>query len=435
MTAAVIAEIEPGSLAEELGLKAGDKIISVNGKKVRDIIEFQFEWAGEEIELAIERNGESQIFEIDKDYDEPLGVVFASAVFDRIKVCQNKCLFCFVDQMPFNMRHSLYIKDDDFRLSFLQGSYVTLTNLKKEDIERIKKEHLSPLYVSVHATDSELRARLLQNPRAGQLLPLMKDLARAGIEFHTQVVLCPGINDGKYLEKTYEDLVKIKGVRSLAIVPAGITKYREHLPEIRLFTSREAREIIAWVHEKQRECLKKRHSNFVWLSDEFYLAAGEVLPGSDTYEDFPQLENGVGMVRLFWQEFSELTLPEQVTPERNITLVTGVSGSYALEPVVEKLNQIKGLHLAVKVVVNEFFGPTVTVTGLLTGRCLLSGLKGLEPGTEVFLPSVMLKTQEGRFLDDLRPVDIEERLGVRITIVPVKASALLEKIILKRGRR
>ena len=428
MTAAVIAEIEPGSLAEELGLKAGDKIISVNGKKVRDIIEFQFEWAGEEIELAIERDGESQIFEIDKDYDEPLGVVFASAVFDRIKVCQNKCLFCFVDQMPFNMRQSLYIKDDDFRLSFLQGSYVTLTNLKKEDIERIKKEHLSPLYVSVHATDSELRARLLQNPRAGQLLPLMKDLARAGIEFHTQVVLCPGINDGQYLERTYEDLLKIKGVRSLAIVPAGITKYRENLPEIRLFTSREAREIIAWVHEKQRECQKKRHSNFVWLSDEFYLAAGEVLPGYNTYEDFPQLENGVGMVRLFWQEFSELTLPEQVRPERNITLVTGVSGRYALEPVVEKLNQIKGLHLALKVVVNEFFGPTVTVTGLLTGRCLLSGLKGLEPGTEVFIPSVMLKTQEGRFLDDLRPVDIEERLGVRITIVPVKASALLEKI-------
>ncbi|QNB45905.1 DUF512 domain-containing protein [Thermanaerosceptrum fracticalcis] len=429
MTAAVIVEIEPGSLAEELGLKAGDKIISVNGKTLRDVIEFQFEWAGEEVELEIERDGEPQIFEIDKDYDEPLGVVFGSAVFDRIKVCQNKCLFCFVDQMPFNMRQSLYVKDDDFRLSFLQGSFVTLTNLKKEDIERIKKEHLSPLYVSVHATDSELRTRLLKNPRAGQLLALMKDLARAGIEFHTQVVLCPGINDGQYLEQTYEDLLKIKGVRSLAIVPVGITKYRENLPELRLFTPREAREIIAWVHEKQRECQKKRHSNFMWLSDEFYLAAGEALPGYDTYEDFPQLENGVGMVRLFWQEFSELTLPEQVRPEKKITLVTGVSGRYVLDPLIEKLNQIKGLHLSLKVVSNEFFGPTVTVTGLLTGMCLLSGLKGLEPGTEVFLPSVMLKTQEGRFLDDLTPVDIEERLGVRITLVPIHAGALLEMII------
>jgi putative radical SAM enzyme (TIGR03279 family) len=429
MTAAVIAEIEPGSLAEELGLKAGDKIISVNGKTLRDVIQFQFEWAGEEVELEIERDGESQIFEIDKDYDEPLGVVFDSAVFDRIKVCQNKCLFCFVDQMPFNMRQSLYVKDDDFRLSFLQGSFVTLTNLKKEDIERIKKEHLSPLYVSVHATNSELRTRLLKNPRAGQLLALMKDLARAGIEFHTQVVLCPGINDGQYLEQTYEDLLKIKGVRSLAIVPVGITKYRENLPELRLFTPREAREIIAWVHEKQRECQKKRHSNFIWLSDEFYLAAGEALPGYDTYEDFPQLENGVGMVRLFWHEFSELTLPEQVRPEKKITLVTGVSGRYVLDPLIEKLNQIKGLHLSLKVVSNEFFGPTVTVTGLLTGTCLLSGLKGLEPGTEVFLPSVMLKTQEGRFLDDLTPVDIEERLGVRITLVPIHAGALLEMII------
>ncbi len=429
MTAAVITDIAPGSLAEELGLKAGDKIISVNGKTLRDVIEFQFEWAGEEVELEIERDGQQQIFEIEKDYDEPLGVVFGSAVFDRIKVCQNKCLFCFVDQMPFNMRPSLYIKDDDFRLSFLQGSFVTLTNLKKEDIERIKKERLSPLYVSVHATDSQLRTRLLKNPRAGKLLSIMKDLAQAGIEFHTQVVLCPGINDGKFLEQTYEDLLKIKGVRSLAIVPVGITKYRENLPELRTFTPREAWEIIAWVHEKQRECQKKRHSNFIWLSDEFYLAAGEALPEYNAYEDFPQLENGVGMVRLFWQEFSELTFPEQVRPAKNITLVTGMSGQYVLEPIIERLNQIRGLHVSLRAVSNEFFGPTVTVTGLLTGTCLLAGLKGMSPGTEVFLPSVMLKTQEGRFLDDLTPLDIEERLGLKITIVPVSANALLEKII------
>lgn len=429
MTGAEIAEVEKDTLADELNLEAGDRVVTINGRKTKDLIQFQYEWAGEEVVFEVEKkSGQRLAFEIEKGYDEPLGAVFSQAVFDKIKVCRNRCQFCFVDQMPPNMRTSLSIKDDDYRLSFLQGSYVTLTNLTRQDIGRIKRERLSPLYVSVHTTEPVLRRQLLQNRRARDILAVMRDLAEAGIEFHTQVVLCPGLNDGEHLEKTYRDLRNTSGVLSLAIVPVGLTKHRQNLRPLTVFRAEPARTLVQWVKKKQEESKRSSGTAFVWLSDEFYLTAGLPFPSYQEYEDFPQLENGVGMVRLLWHEFAGLTLPEEIKPARKITVVTGRSGKKALEPLLDRLNRIPGLQVRLRVVENKFFGPSVTVAGLLTGSCLLSALGDLDPGSEVLIPDVMLKTGEGKFLDDLTPEEVSEKLGVQLIPVPVSAQVLAAEI-------
>lgn len=435
MVGAEITQVIKGSLAEELGLSKGDSIISVNGKQIHDLIQFQFEWAGEEVILELKKaGGEILLFEIEKDYDESLGVVFTSAVFDRVKLCANKCLFCFVDQMPVRMRESLYIKDDDYRLSFLQGSFITLTNLREEDIARIIKERLSPLYVSVHTTNPALRRQLLKNPRAGEVLDILHKLSGQGIEFHTQAVLCPGINDGDYLEQTYRDLAAIEGVKSLALVPVGVTKHREGLQELRTFKPKEAESILSWLDTKQQECRKKRGTSFVWASDEFYLQTGRDFPDYDDYEGFPQLENGVGLVRLFWEEFKGIRLPKKVDNSSIITFVTGVSGEYALKPIMEALNEVSGLSFQLKVITNNFFGPTVTVTGLLTGTCLICGLEGIRKGSKVIIPNIMLKDRQERFLDDLLLEDVEQKLGINIYPIPVDGKRLWKNIQAVIGR-
>lgn len=421
--------IEPDSLAQELGLAPGDRICRVNGREVLDLIEFQMEWAGDEAVLEVEKaDGQRQVFEIEKDYDEPLGVVFEQAVFDGIRVCRNKCLFCFVDQMPERLRPSLYVKDDDYRLSFLQGSFITLTNLSTEDLERIKRDHLSPLYVSVHTTDPRLRREILKNPRAGELLGVISGLAQAGIEFHTQVVLCPGLNDGPYLVKTFEDLFKQKGILSLAIVPVGLTGFREGLPNLQTFDQAGARQVLEWIHSRQDLCRREKGTAFIWASDEFYLQAGLEFPPWDSYEDFPQLENGVGLVRLFWEELAREKLPARLQPEREMTIATGVSGGRVMEPVIERLKAIKGLTLNLKVLENTFFGPSVTVTGLLTGSCLLEGLADLPEGSTVVIPQVLLESREGRFLDNLTPRQVAEQLKLRILTAPVSARGFLDVI-------
>ena len=430
MNYAVITGVRDDSLAVAMGLQAGDRIVSVNNKPVRDLIQFQYEWAGEEVALEVEKkSGEREVYEIDKEYDEPLGAEFEQAVFDGLKVCTNKCVFCFVDQMPQDLRPSLYVKDDDYRLSFLQGSFITMTNLHAKDIERIKNEHLSPLYVSVHTTDPALRAKMLNNKAAGKILEIMKDLAASEIEFHTQVVLCPGLNDGAALEQTYRDLAALKGVKSLAIVPVGLTRHRGKLPALRMVDSASARQLIDWVSARQRECRKSRGTSFVWLSDEFYLLAGRDIPSYRFYEDFPQLENGVGMVRLLWEDFDRFPLPRRISPAREVIFVTGVSGRPAILPVIEKLNTVTGLRIHLITAINSFFGPTVTVTGLLTGRCLLTALSGIKPHSTVFIPSLMLRAQEGRFLDDLTPEEVGNMLQVNLEVVPVKADQIWERIL------
>lgn len=429
MQGAEIVFVEEGSLAEELGITAGDRLCKINHKVIEDLITYQIEWAEEQILLEVcKRNGEHVIYEIEKNYDEPLGVHFQRAVFCGLRTCRNKCVFCFVDQMPPKMRPSLYQKDDDFRLSFLQGSYITLTNLSPEDLDRIKREHLSPLYVSVHTTDAALRTRLMKNPQAGNILEIMQELTEAGIEFHTQVVACPGINDGEALQKTYEDLRRINGVISLAVVPVGLTGFRRGLPDLRVFRQDEAARLVEWVEQKQELELPERGSRFIWPSDEFYLLSGRDFPVYESYEDFSQLENGVGMVRLLWDEFARLALPAELDGPRGIVFATGISGVPVLKPLVERLNKIKGLQVTLQAVPNTFFGPTITVAGLLTGSCFLAGLKNLAPGTIVFIPESTVKSGDGKFLDDLTPAEVGEALGIRLFTVPIEAQEIWQMI-------
>jgi putative radical SAM enzyme (TIGR03279 family) len=434
MQGAEIVFVEEGSLAEELGLTVGDRLCKINNKEIEDLITYQIEWAEEQILLEVcKRNGEHVIYEIEKDYDEPLGAHFQRAVFNGLRTCRNKCVFCFVDQMPPKMRASLYQKDDDYRLSFLQGSYVTLTNLSQEDLDRIKREHLSPLYVSVHTTDAALRTRLLKNPQAGNVLEIMQELSEAGIEFHTQVVACPGLNDGEALRKTYEDLRKMNGVLSLAVVPVGLTGFRQGLPQLRVFRQEEAACLVDWVEQKQELELRQRGSRFLWPSDEFYLLSGRDFPEYESYEDFAQLENGVGMVRLLWEEFSRLALPAELDKPREIVFATGLSGVPVLKPLVERLNKIKGLRVTLQAVPNTFFGSTITVSGLLTGSCFLAGLKNLAPGTIVFIPDTTVKSGDGKFLDDLTPADVGEALGIKLYTVPIEAQEIWRMISNLKG--
>jgi len=430
MRGAEIIAVDAGSLAEELGLTAGDSIININQKNFTDLISFQWEWAAEEVFLEIKkRNGTNEVFEIEKDYDEPLGVHFKEAIFDKIRSCANKCIFCFVEQMPPRMRSSLYIKDDDYRLSFIQGNYITMSNLNKDDLFRIKREHLSPLYVSVHTTDPELRRKMMKNPRAGEVMQIMEELSCEGIEFHTQVVACPGVNDGKYLEKTYQDLSKLEGILSLAVVPVGLTVYRHNLPKIRLYEKEEAYRLVEWVEKIQKIELAKRGSRFIWASDEFYFLADSTIPLAEIYEDFSQLENGVGMVRYFWDQWQDVQLPFSIEPAREIIFVTGKLGEKVLKPVIGKLNSIQGLKVRSLALINTFFGPSVTVAGLLTGSCLLQGLKDLKKGSIVFIPEYMVQSGNGKFLDDLTPNDVAQTLGIQVVVVPVDAEKVLAKIM------
>ena len=397
----LVERVEAGSIAEELGIAGGDYVIAINGAEPADILDWQLAESDEELILTIQhQDGELVEYEIEKDYDETLGIIFASPTLDRLRICQNRCLFCFVDQMPPQLRQTLYIKDDDYRLSFLTGSYITLTNVREEDLERIIRLHLSPLYVSVHATDPELRRRLMNHRRAGELLSVMQRLVAAGIQFHTQVVLCPGLNDGEALEQTIADLFALyPAVQTLAVVPVGLTGYREGLYSLQLTDQEHARQVLIQIEAWQRRCLKEQQTRFVFAADEFYTLAGRMPPAAEAYEGFRQLENGVGMVRLFLDDWErhEKNLPVKLTKPTTATIATGVSAAVYLAPVVERLNQIENLQLTLLTVENHFFGGGVTVAGLLTSHDLNRVLPQVK-GT-LYLPAVMLNASRELFLD------------------------------------
>lgn len=415
----IIAQVSPDSIANELGLAPGDKIISVNGQPMKDLIDLSFALSDESVELLVEKvNGEQEILDIEKDYDEDLGIEFESAVFDGIRTCANKCIFCFVDQMAPDMRPSLYVKDDDYRLSFLYGNFVTLTNLTKSDMDRIRRLHLSPLYVSVHVTDGDLREKMLHNKRAGSIMEQLKSLAEFGVEFHTQVVLCPGVNDGKALKKTIEDLYKLRpNTLSLAIVPVGLSRFRENCFPLRLFTEEEAKSIIEMVDTWQKKCREKDGDSFVYLSDEFYIQAGIPIPQFDEYDGFPQLENGIGLVRSFLTEWQETKVQGHSYNEATyLDVVCGVSAEKILHPLLQELN-ISNLNIRLVPVVNKFFGENITVTGLLTGKDILNKLKALDgPRTGVIIPGVALRKGEDVFLDDMEPEDLAKDLKIPIRV-------------------
>lgn len=417
----LITGVDRESIAEELGIQPGDRLVAINARPVQDILDYRFLSANEELVVRIVTGeGEDWEIEIEKDYEEDLGLDFGEHSFGPTRRCHNRCLFCFVDQMAPKMRDTLYIKDDDYRLSFWQGNFVTLTNVKEAELQRIIEQKLGPLYISVHTTNPELRRRMLNNRHAGNIMDQLTRLAEAGIEMQTQVVLCPDINDGKELEKTIEDLAGLwPEVHSLAVVPVGITRYREGLHALRPFSRGEACEVVELIESYQRKFMAGWDYPFVFASDEFYVMAGKSIPPTENYGDFPQTENGVGLARLFLDEWKEVQqeLPHRLEENRTVTLVTGTSGEPFLRQVVERLNQVAGLQVNLEVVKNTFFGETVTVTGLLTAQDIIAGLRGKEIGQLLLLPTVMLRNGEDLFLDDLRVSDVSESIGVPVEVV------------------
>ncbi|MCR4963684.1 MAG: DUF512 domain-containing protein [Firmicutes bacterium] len=423
-----ISGIMPHSIAEELQLQPGDVLLQINGQTVKDIIDYDFLCAEEYLELTVQSaDGETAIFEIEKDYDEPVGLIFASDVFDGIRTCANHCLFCFIDQLQPHPRPSLLLKDDDYRMSFLEGNFITATNLKEADFQRIQDLKLSPLYISVHSTDPKLRQELLGFKKDAAILPILRRLTGYGCRIHCQIVLCPDINDGPALEKTINDLIGLyPGVASTAVVPVGLTKYQTN-PRLRLYSPAEAGKLLSQIETIQRRCLRELGEAFVYAADELYVKAGLPFPEAAGYGEFPQLENGVGMAALFRQQWRELShlLPPTLPLEEKTAVVTGVNGAAVLEPLLQPLLTSPGnagLHL--HTVENSFYGPRTTATGLLSGSCLLQSIR---PGQyrRLLLPSNMFKFDSELFLDDLTASQVAGRLGCRIDITEPNAAALI----------
>ena len=408
----LISSVKHGSLAEAAGIKAGESLLTVNGSSLRDIIDLSFLLADEQVVLKLAgADGTEREITIDKRIDEDLGLEFESAVFDKVTTCYNKCVFCFVDQMIPGMRKGLYVRDDDYRLSFLYGNFITLTNMKDEDFDRIIQTHMSPLYVSVHATDPEVRCKMMNNRFAGELMAKLQRLFDAGITLHTQIVCCPGYNDGDVLKRTYADLRALAPmVETMAVVPVGLTKNRAHLTPLRLFTPEEAREIVAMVTEWQQECRQSLGKSFVYLGDEFYILAGMPLPQADWYDGFPQLENGIGLSRNFLEEWQEANKIAPVKGEVNSVIPVGTSAFKVLQPLIEDFNAKTGMQHRLIGVENEFFGNTVNVTGLLCGNDILNAVKGAE---SIILPEVVLNS-DNLFLDDMTYAEFCKAAGAPV---------------------
>lgn len=396
----LISAVRKNSLAEAAGIVAGDKLVAVDGVQVKDIIELSFYTSDYEVELELENaQGQRRQVHIDKYPDEDLGLEFEAAVFDKVSTCYNNCIFCFVDQMIPGMRKGLYVRDDDYRLSFLYGNFITLTNLKEEDFQRIIQTHMTPLYVSVHATDPKVRCEMMHNRFAGELMDKLERLFAAGIEVHTQIVCCPGYNDGEILAKSFHDLyARHPHVLTMAVVPVGITKHREGLHPLRTFTKEEAAALIDQVTPWQRQCREETGKTFIYLGDEFYLLAGRDVPTAEWYDGFPQLENGIGLTRSFVDEW-QATLPSLSSYQAASPAVipVGESAFTVLQPLLDALNkQFNTAHSFVPVP-NQFFGGKVNVTGLLTASDILQTCK--ESGKRLILPAVVLNNDK-LFLDD-----------------------------------
>jgi PDZ domain protein len=407
----IISAIHQGSLAEELELVPGDKIISINEQELTDIIDLSFALADEEIEMLIEHeNGEQEIIAFEKDMDEELGAEFESAVFGKIRQCANNCYFCFVDQVAPNMRDSLYIKDDDYRLSFLYGNFVTMTNMGPRDLERIHRLHLSPLYISVHTTNPKLRGEMLRTKRGELIMEQLAKLNEADVEYHTQVVLCPGLNDGAELDRTIQDIISMQPyAKTLGIVPVGLTKFRENCYPLKTFDAQGAKKVIEQVRHWQEKMRKQIGKNFIYLSDEFYLLAGEPLPKAEEYDGFPQLDNGIGLTRNFIEQWKETEInPNNYQKPLKLDIICGKSAGKVIKNLVDELN-IDNLNANVLALENEFFGHEVTVTGLLTGQDIIKNLKQNKANRDgIIIPSCALREGEDIFLDDYTLEDIKK---------------------------
>ncbi len=401
-----VSEILKGSIAEELEIQAGDEILSIDDTQMLDMIDYNFMCKSDFLTIEVKKtDGEIEVIELEKDYDEDLGIVFESAVFDRVKPCLNKCIFCFVDQQPKGLRETLYVKDDDYRLSYLQGTYITLTNLKEEDKERIKRMHLGPFYVSVHTTNPDLRVKMLRNPNAGKALENLKWFRKNKIPFHAQIVLCPGYNDGAELERTLSDLAELKNtVLSVAIVPVGITQFRKE--GLRQVDKKCAVETLDIASKYKKVC----------CSDEFFLLAEREIPPTKYYGNFCQLEDGVGALRMLLDDFKSSALPKSIMKPLKMSFAASYAAKYAIEKIAKDLNKIKNLTVTVNPVKSNYWGQDITVAGLITTDDLINTVKDLDTDM-VIIPTVMLKPYSEDFLDGKTLTYVKEQTGKDFFVV------------------
>lgn len=403
---AIVSSVIKDSIAEELEIQAGDEIVSIDDTPMLDMIDYNFLCKSDLLTLEIKKtDGEVEVIELEKDYDEDLGIVFESAVFDRVKPCLNHCIFCFVDQQPKGLRETLYVKDDDYRLSYLQGTYITLTNLTDKDRDRIKRMHLGPFYVSVHTTNPDLRVKMLRNPNAGKALENLKWFRKNKIPFHAQIVLCPGINDGAELERTLTDLAELKNtVLSVAIVPVGITQFREE--KLKQVDKKCAEQVLDIASKFKRVC----------CSDEFFLLAERDIPPAKYYGAYNQLDDGVGSLRILLEDFKSRELPKALNKSLKISFASGYAATYALERIAKKLNRIKNLKAAVNPVKSEYWGQDITVSGLITTDDLIRTVKNLDTDL-VVIPSVMLKPYSEMFLDGKTLTYVKEQTKKEFLVI------------------
>ncbi len=434
-----ITGIADDSIAAELGIETGDTLVKVNGKYVQDVFDFRFMINDEYVELLIKKpDGEEWELSIEKEYNEDLGIIFEEPLMDAYSSCSNKCIFCFIDQMPPGMRDTLYFKDDDARLSFLQGNYITLTNMKDVDFERIIKYHLSPINISVHTTNTKLRCHMLNNRFAGNILERLDRLYNAGVTMNSQIVLCKGYNDGEELENTIHDLTKyIPHMESLSVVPVGLTDYRKGLKELVPFDKEDAKKVLSSINKWQNICLEHFGTRFVYASDEWYILAELPLPDSESYEGFGQLENGVGMIRSFSDDFySELNKPDNQKAVYDLSgkkpSFTFVTGTLFADYLCGCLNDFKKafpyFDYEVIPIVNDFFGHKITVAGLLTGRDIIAQLKDRQLMDYVVLPDSLLRSGDDVLLDDIHVQDIEKALQKDIHIVKSNGESLVRLV-------
>ena len=441
----VIKSVEVGSIAEELEIEAGDVLLTINDEEIGDIFDYRFLIKDEYLEVVIRKpDGEEWLLEIDKEYDDDLGIEFENSLMSDYRSCSNKCIFCFIDQMPPGMRETLYFKDDDSRLSFLQGNYITLTNMQEKDVERIIRMNLAPINISVQTTNPELRCKMLHNRFAGEKLIFLDKLYEGHIEMNGQVVCCKGVNDGEELKRTIEDLSKyLPFMRSVSVVPAGITKFREGLYPLELFTKEEAGEIIDLIESYQQGFYEEFGLHFIHASDEWYITAERDFPEEERYDGYIQLENGVGMMRLFIDEFGE-SLEQLVKSKkykelkeslhRTVTIATGKLTYSTMKSFAEQVEKFfPGLTIHVISIRNDFFGETITVSGLVTGQDLVKQIKErqkeAELGDTLNIPSNMLRMGEQVFLDDMTVDEVEKALNMRVVPVESGGKDFIEAII------
>ena len=429
----MIKDVLPGSIADELGIEAGDKLISINNNEIEDVFDYHFYVNDEELVLLIEKpNGEEWELEIEKDYEEDLGIEFEQGLMDEYRSCHNKCMFCFIDQMPEGMRDTLYFKDDDSRLSFLQGNYVTLTNMSDHDIERIVRYHLEPINISFQTTNPELRCKMLHNRFAGDALKKVDTLYESGIQMNGQIVLCKGINDGEELERSIRDLSKyVPCLQSVSVVPVGLTKYREGLYPLEPFTREDAVKILDTIHRWQDKFYEEYGIHFIHAGDEWYILAGEEIPEEERYDGYLQLENGVGMLRLLENEFEEAY--EKVDGDdrdRELSIATGFLAYPYIQKMASRIEEkYSNTQIHVYPIRNDFFGELITVSGLITGQDLIHQLQNQKLGDRLLLPCNMFRSQEEVFLDDITLAQVEDALQVRADIVKSSGQDFIDVIV------